>query len=905
MRFSIVLRSKLVITFLLNISLFFLLFPVSVQAAQIYDMATTSNWNIRFDGQMLNEKIGYEGMTVADLDNDGKKDLIFATVQDHIYVVFNSLIESKTGTGNDLYLQSGSNYSIKFTGLTGLDYHVTTADLKGDGKQSLIIADIRAGKNSRTNSGSVYIIHNDLLASFGTTPGTTVDLSNTANFSIRFDGAVASHFFGYSLTATDLRNTGTVDLLIGAPGATYNGTGAGAFYIINNSLFSSLTGTANIVDMSTTGKYNVRFNGVASSSLGLRVLSTADFNNDGKQEIVVAAPNADYPSGRTNSGSIYIIDSSTFFSVTGTDNIITLTDSTNYGWRFDGAVAGDLLNFTPLRPIAYLESTTKPDLLISSFGSDNNTRTNSGSLFVIFNSLLPAYTGTGQTFDLLSSASYSLRFDGAGANYDLGGWGNATFDMNSDGKNDLSIASQRAVSNGRTLPGSIYYIENSKLFSYSGKNIDMATEANYDRRYDGPLSNSWLGGGQQFPADMNGDGQTDIVFGGDQTPYYFTDAGALYIIYNFPHTFSLDSVAFTQNTLPVTVTGSLTAPNSATVINGVQYQKDSNSPQGTWTACTAGDGAFDELSETFSCSVSGLSGGSHTIYFRAYDTNTSYTAVANMPSVSILITPSIPAPSKCNDVSPGQKAPWLYAATAQDSQSILLHFTDAADPVDHYALEFGTQSGNYPYGSINIGGKGLTKYLVQSLSPNTKYYFRLRAGNGCATGPWSNEIQAKTNTISQLKTLTFENSTLEMIQKDDQKTKTPDSNLTQREGYKVNVKVTDSKNTPIKGAKVQMHSKIQEAVTDENGIVHFNNVESGDHTVLIAYNGYEGQQSLNLTGDIEEFNLNITVQLNNVSLTRQVLIIFGILGIVIIGLVVLLLRAKSSKNKTRSYPKIN
>lgn len=102
-------------------------------------------------------------------------------------------------------------------------------------------------------------------------------------------------------------------------------------------------------------------------------------------------------------------------------------------------------------------------------------------------------------------------------------------------------------------------------------------------------------------------------------------------------------------------------------------------------------------------------------------------------------------PQNCSVLAPGTKAPWLYAAIGQDQHSILLYFTAADDPVDHYVLEYGSQSNNYPYGSTNIGEKGIRTYLVQLLSPNTTYYFRVRGGNGCATGPWSNELSAKTS----------------------------------------------------------------------------------------------------------------------------------------------------------------
>jgi hypothetical protein len=97
----------------------------------------------------------------------------------------------------------------------------------------------------------------------------------------------------------------------------------------------------------------------------------------------------------------------------------------------------------------------------------------------------------------------------------------------------------------------------------------------------------------------------------------------------------------------------------------------------------------------------------------------------------------------CNDTKPS-KAPWLYGASAKSKTSILLQFTEAGDPVSEYVLEYGTESGKYQFATSGIGGKGTTSYLVESLSPNTTYYFRVRGGNGCATGEWSNELSAST-----------------------------------------------------------------------------------------------------------------------------------------------------------------
>ena len=96
----------------------------------------------------------------------------------------------------------------------------------------------------------------------------------------------------------------------------------------------------------------------------------------------------------------------------------------------------------------------------------------------------------------------------------------------------------------------------------------------------------------------------------------------------------------------------------------------------------------------------------------------------------------------CAKSAPGS-APSLYGALQENASSVRLYFTDSADPIDHYVLKFGTQSGVYPWGASDIGKKGSRTYVVQSLTPNTTYYFRIRGGNGCAVGAWSNELAVK------------------------------------------------------------------------------------------------------------------------------------------------------------------
>jgi len=322
---------------------------------------------------------------------------------------------------------------------------------------------------------------------------------------------------------------------------------------------------------------------------------------------------------------------------------------------------------------------------------------------------------------------------------------------------------------------------------------------------------------------------------------------------------------------------------------------------------------------------------------------------------------STSAPS-CGDQAPGLKAPWLYGAIAQDSDSVLLYFTPSDNPVNKYVLKYGTKSGDYPYGVLDMGIniRGQMTYLVKSLSPNTTYYFRVRGGNGCATGTWSNEISAKTKGLVSFNQLEITQSQLEpqpvieipsnancqtytvksgdtlwsisnnllgdgnkykeIIEQNKDKyislensnsissgwelqvncgkqtdeTQKPAEAETQA-GYDVKVKVVDINKKPVEGATVTIHSNPQTTKTDKNGVAFFSNVEAGDHKVLIAYKNNEGEQSINLTGNVKEFDLNVTVQQKAIALSPLAVGIIGVMGLIIIGLIFLLIKNKKKK----------
>jgi len=71
-----------------------------------------------------------------------------------------------------------------------------------------------------------------------------------------------------------------------------------------------------------------------------------------------------------------------------------------------------------------------------------------------------------------------------------------------------------------------------------------------------------------------------------------------------------------------------TATDTLSNISSVEYKVD----DGSWTAATASDGAFDSLSEGYTFTTAALADGAHTVYVRATDAATNTTAEAGYAS---------------------------------------------------------------------------------------------------------------------------------------------------------------------------------------------------------------------------------------------------------------------------------
>lgn len=99
---------------------------------------------------------------------------------------------------------------------------------------------------------------------------------------------------------------------------------------------------------------------------------------------------------------------------------------------------------------------------------------------------------------------------------------------------------------------------------------------------------------------------------------------------------------------------------------------------------------------------------------------------------------SVGAPS-CNSQAPSS-APKIISAVTTGKNEITLSWTKAGDPANNYVIAYGVQKGKPLYGA-SIGN--VTTFSVKGLSGGFTYFFKVRGGNDCQPGAYSQELAVK------------------------------------------------------------------------------------------------------------------------------------------------------------------